>query len=133
MLILDEVKKYFKPEFLNRIDDIITFDPLNKESLYKIIDLELVDLKNTLKNKKITLRISKLAKKILLEDGSHMEWGARPLRRIIQSKIETELSIRFLNNSFSENSTISITAKDGILKFNCTKNKISKKSRTVKK
>ena len=133
IVILDEVKKYFKPEFLNRIDDIITFDPLNKESLYKIIDLELVDLKNTLKNKKINLRISKLAKKILLEDGSHMEWGARPLRRIIQSKIETELSIRFLNNSFSENSTISITAKDGILNFNCTKNIISKKSRTVKK
>ena len=62
-----------------------------------------------------------------------MEWGARPLRRIIQSKIETELSIRFLNNSFSEHSTISITAKDGILQCNCTKNKISKKSRTVKK
>ena len=132
-LIMKEVKKYFKPEFLNRIDDIITFDSLSKESLYKIIDLELIDLKNTLKNKKINLRISKLAKNILLEDGSHIEWGARPLRRIIQSKIETELSILFLNNSFSENSTISITAKDGDLKFNKIKNKSNKRKSTVNK
>ena len=116
-IIMKEVKKYFKPEFLNRIDDIIVFNSLSKENLYKIIDLQLSDLKINLKEKNVYLRISSLAKKILLEDGEHIEWGARPIRRIIQDKIENYISLKFLDGTFKNNGTISISAKNNKLIF----------------
>ena len=112
-----DVKRYFKPEFLNRIDEIIFFNSLTKDDLYKIIDLELNDLRVNLKERNVSLRISSTAKKLLLEDGSHMEWGARPIRRIIQHEIESNISVRFLNNTFKDNISISISAKEGSLIF----------------
>ncbi len=117
-LINDEIKKYFKPEFLNRLDDIIIFNQLTQEHLYKIIDFEMKDLKNNLKKKSINLRVNQTAKKILLQEGSYNEWGARPIRRVIQNKIESEISIRFLNSTFSDNGgNITISGKDGHLLF----------------
>jgi ATP-dependent Clp protease ATP-binding subunit ClpA len=88
-IVMKEVKKYFKPEFLNRLDDIIIFNQLTLGNLYKIIDFEMMDLKNNLKNKNIALRLNKSAKKILLQEGSFLDWGARPIRRVIQNRIES--------------------------------------------
>jgi len=116
-IINKEIKKHFKPEFLNRIDDIIVFNSLNKDDLYQIIDLELQDLRKNLNEKNVSLRISSSAKKCLLSDGSHIEWGARPIRRIIQEKLENYISFKFLDSTFIENGTISITASDNQLKF----------------
>jgi len=117
-VINDEIKKYFKPEFLNRLDDIIIFNQLTQDNLYKIIDFELKDLKLNLKKKSINLRVHQTAKKILLQEGSYNEWGARPIRRVIQNKIESEISIRFLDNRFSDNGgNITISGKDGHLLF----------------
>ena len=98
----DEVKRYFRPEFLNRIDDIIIFNSLSKDDLYKIIDLQLSDLKKNLNNKNNSIRFSKNVKDFLLRDGSHREWGARPIRRIIQSNIENVISYKYLNNEFHD-------------------------------
>ena len=117
-IIMKEVKRYFKPEFLNRLDDIIIFNQLTMDNLYKIIDFELDDLKKNLKNKNISLRLNKTAKKILLQEGAFLDWGARPIRRVIQNKIESEISIRFLDGQFIENGgNISISGKDGELIF----------------
>ena len=117
-IIMKEVKRYFKPEFLNRLDDIIIFNQLTMDNLYKIIDFELDDLKQNLKNKNISLRLNKTAKKILLQEGAFLDWGARPIRRVIQNKIESEISIRFLDGQFIENGgNISISGKDGELIF----------------
>jgi ATP-dependent Clp protease ATP-binding subunit ClpA len=115
---MKEVKKYFKPEFLNRLDDIIVFNQLTIDNLYRIIDFEMTDLKKNLKSKSISLRLSKSAKKILLQEGSFLDWGARPIRRVIQNKVESEISIRFLDGQFIDNGgNVSISGKDGELVF----------------
>ena len=115
--IMSDVKRFFKPEFLNRIDEIIFFNSLTKKDLYNIIDLELRDLRANLKERNVNLRVSASAKNILLEDGSHIEWGARPIRRIIQNEIESKISLGFLNGAFKDNSLISISASKSKLQF----------------
>ena len=80
----ESLSNHFRPEFLNRIDDIIIFNSLEKDDLYKIIDLQLNDLKINLLKKNNSIRFSKKVKDFLLKDGSHRDWGARPIRRIIQ-------------------------------------------------
>ena len=112
-----EVKKYFKPEFLNRIDDRIVFNSLSMKDLYKIIDLQLADLRDNMLKKNMKLKINQAAKKIILGDGSHREWGARPIRRIIQSNIENVISYKYLNNEFHDFSTIEVSASKGDLVF----------------
>ncbi|MAX10089.1 MAG: Clp protease ClpC [Candidatus Marinimicrobia bacterium] len=97
-----EVKKYFLPEFLNRIDEIIFFNSLDENDLFKIIDLQLNDLKNNLSEKNNSLRVSKTAKEYLLRDGSHRDWGARPLRRLIQNEIENKISNGFIKGTFKD-------------------------------
>ena len=116
-IMLKEIKKYFKPEFLNRIDDLIIFNSLTMDNLYKIIDLQLNDLRVNMSKKKMKLKINQAAKKVLLNEGSHREWGARPIRRIIQSSIENVISFKFLNSEFHEDSTIEVTSKLGELLF----------------
>ena len=115
--IMKEVKKYFIPEFLNRIDDIIVFNSLSIENLYDIIELQLKDLHANLSNMNTKLRVTKTAKDILIQDGSHREWGARPLRREIQNEIENVISSKFLNGDFSENGLITVKGKSGKLDF----------------
>ncbi len=115
--IFKEVKKYFIPEFLNRIDDIIVFNSLTIDNLFSIIDLQLKDLHSNLSNRKNKLRITKTAKNLLIKDGSHREWGARPLRRIIQNEIENTISSKFLSGEFVDNGIITIKGKSGKLLF----------------
>ena len=130
--IQKDVKKFFKPEFLNRVDNIIIFNSLSKDDLYKIIDLQLADLKNNLINKNNKLIITKTAKDVLLQEGAHREWGARPLRRIIQNEIENALSIKFLNGEFVENNgRITVKGSKGQLVFSQKIIKESKKSAKV--
>lgn len=115
--ILKDVKKYFIPEFLNRIDDIIVFNSLSIENLYEIIELQLSDLKYNLMNKSNKLKVTKTAKDILIQDGSHREWGARPLRRAIQNEIENVISSKFLSGEFIEDGVITVKGKGGALTF----------------
>ena len=110
-------------------DDISLQYTATYDILFRIIDLELNDLRLNLKERNVSLRISPTAKKLLLEDGSHMEWGARPIRRVIQNKIESEISLRFLDGQFIENGgTITISGKNTELIFKQLPIKTSKKT-----
>ena len=131
--IMGEVKKYFIPEFLNRIDEIIVFNALRKDDLYKIIDLQLEDLRNNLKKKNNTLKITKTAKESLVRDGAHREWGARPLRRLIQNDIENTISAFFLSGKFIENGIITIKSKNKDLTFEQHTKKPQKSKKSKKK
>ena len=115
--IKKEINKYFKPEFLNRIDDIITFNSLTEKNLYKIIDLQLNDLRYNLTKKNMKLQVNPTAKKVLLQNGSHREWGARPIRRIIQNDIENIISYKYLSGELKENSKIIVNGKGDRLIF----------------
>ena len=124
---MSKVKKYFIPEFLNRIDEIIIFNSLTKEDLHSIMEIQLSDLRNNLMKKNNSLRITKSAKEDLIRNCSHREWGARPIRRIIQSDIENTISYKYLNNDLHDDSIIEVSAKDGKLIFNEISTKITKK------
>ena len=125
--IREEVDRYFRPEFLNRIDDIIIFNSLKKDDLFQIIDLQLDDLKRNLVHKNNSIRFSKNVKDFLLKDGSHREWGARPLRRIIQNQIENAISSKFLSEEFKDNSIISVKVLKDKLHFSQYSKRQSKK------
>jgi len=125
-----EVKKYFKPELLNRLDETIIFNSLDKDNLFDIIDLQLNDLRKNLKSKNMSLRISKSAKNILLINGIHREWGARPIRRIIQDEIENVISFKYLNGEIKENSTIYINGKGSQLIFKSKNKKVKSISKS---
>jgi len=125
--VLEKVDKYFRPEFLNRIDDIIVFNSLKKEDLFEIIDLQLNDLKANLAHKNNSIRFSKNVKDFLLKDGSHREWGARPIRRIIQNQIENAISSKFLSEEFKDNSIISVKVVKDLLHFSQYSKRKSKK------
>jgi ATP-dependent Clp protease ATP-binding subunit ClpC len=102
MKLLDEVKKTFKPEFLNRIDDIIVFHPLNKEDLEKIVDIETGEVMERLKEQNVTIELSKDAKEFLIEKGFDPTFGARPLKRTIQRYLEDPLAEEIISSAFKE-------------------------------
>ena len=108
--VIDKVKEIFNPEFVNRIDESIVFKPLGKSSVLKIINLQLRDLFNNLKAKKMKLKVTSAAKNLLLEEGFSDEFGARPMRRQIQSAIEGPLSELILQGKFSEGDTVKVDA-----------------------
>ena len=131
--ITEEINRYFRPEFLNRIDDLIIFNSLEKEHLYKIIDLQLDDLRNNLLKKNNNIRFTKSVKDFLLKDGSHRQWGARPIRRIIQNEIENAISTKFLLNEFVDKATISVKVQDDNLIFTQFKKPHKHKSKKTAK
>ena len=107
--IEDRLKDVFKPEFLNRIDEIVAFNPLSTEQLLKIVDLMLEDTKKVLLDKDISLQVSEKAKKFILEKGTNLKYGARPLRRAIQRYIEDEIADKILKGEIKNGETIKIT------------------------
>ena len=115
--IFDSLKEVFRPEFLNRVDEIIVFDSLNKEQLLQIVELMLEDTKKALQNKNITLNVSTSAKEYLLEKGTDYKYGARPLRRAIQRYVEDILSEMILRSELLEGSTVLLDCIDNELKF----------------
>ena len=115
--IIDKLKDVFRPEFLNRIDEIVSFDALTKEQLLQIVDLMLQDTVNALKEKDITIDISKKAKNFILEKGTDMKFGARPLRRAIQRYIEDDLSEMILKGELIDGQKVKIDSEKDKLKF----------------
>ncbi len=111
------LKEIFRPEFLNRVDEIISFDSLNKEQLLQIVDLLLKNTQNALDNKNIKLNVSDEAKKYILEKGTDLKYGARPLRRAIQRYIEDEISEMILRGDLKQYQTIEVTMDNEKLQF----------------
>ena len=116
--IEENLKQYFRPEFLNRIDEIIVFDALTKPELIQIVDLMLKDTKRALSDKNITLDISDEAKDFILEKGTNLKFGARPLRRAIQRYVEDEISEMILKGDVREGQNLVSNLENDTLKFN---------------
>ena len=115
--IEDSLKEVFRPEFLNRIDEIIVFDSLQKNELLQIVDLMLNDTVKALKQKDISFEITESAKQYILDKGTNIKFGARPLRRAIQRYIEDEISEKILRNEIKNGDTIKVDLKNDELNF----------------
>ncbi|MFN3411039.1 MAG: ATP-dependent Clp protease ATP-binding subunit [Exilispira sp.] len=108
--VLYQVQKTFNPEFLNRIDEIIVFHPLNLEHLYQIIDLMVDEVNESLKNHSIFILLDQNAKEYLIKKGYDKKYGARPLRRLIQKEIEDKIAQMMLDQQVKDNDIIEITS-----------------------
>lgn len=113
-----ELKNFFKPEFLNRLDDIITFNPLGENEAYEIVKLLFKDLQKSLENKGLKATLSDEATKFIAKEGFDEDFGARPLKRAIYDKIEDKLSDMILSDTLSLNDTISIDLKENEIVIN---------------
>ncbi len=110
--VKDALRQAFRPEFLNRIDDIIVFSELSKEELGQIVELMLTEVIDEAKEKKIRLTVSDKMKAHILEKGYNTKYGARPLRRAIQKYVEDEISEAYLRGNLKENTLVNVDVND---------------------
>lgn len=115
--VIEEVKKTFRPEFLNRIDEVVVFHKLTENHIREIIEILLKDIRKRLSEKGILLELSKSAKDFLVQEGYDPAYGARPLKRAIQRHIEDPLSEELLKGKFKENDTIVCSYENGKIVF----------------
>ena len=116
--VMDEVKKLFRPEFLNRIDEMIVFHPLNQDHIKQIVSVMVEQLAKRIKqNMSISIEITESAKEYLAKEGFDQAYGARPLRRAIQSKIEDKMAEEILDGKIKEGDHIKIDLEENQLKF----------------
>ena len=118
--VTEALRAHFRPEFLNRVDEIIIFDRLDDRQITKIVDFQLKRLLQRLGDRKISLELSDDAKRFLVKEGYDPAYGARPLRRVIQREILDPLSLEILDGKFQEGDRISVHAADGHLTFDKT-------------
>ena len=116
--MLEVLRQHFRPEFLNRIDDIVIFDRIHKETLHTIVDVQLSRVARQIKDSRdITLRFDKSACDMLAEDGYDPAFGARPLKRLIQKRILDPLALELIDGRVHEGDTVDVAAKDGTAVF----------------
>ena len=115
--VREALKQVFRPEFLNRIDETIVFHPLGREQLRKIVDIQLRYLSDRIKQREMDFEISDAAKDLLMEEGYDSSYGARPLKRAIQQKLENTLAQKILAGEFAEGDTIHIDATGHSFRF----------------
>jgi ATP-dependent Clp protease ATP-binding subunit ClpB len=114
---VDALRDVFRPEFLNRIDEVIEFKPLSKEQIAEIVELQLVRLRERLAERRIELELAEAAKETLADAGWDPAFGARPLKRAIQRLLENPLALRLLEGDFADGDTIRVDAEDGEIRF----------------
>ncbi|MPN40273.1 Negative regulator of genetic competence ClpC/MecB [bioreactor metagenome] len=110
--VKDALKQTFRPEFLNRVDDIVVFSELNKEELAQIVELMLKEVILEGKEKKISIEVTQELKNYILEKGYNTKYGARPLRRAIQKYVEDEISEAYLRGNLKENAKVVAKVND---------------------
>lgn len=120
--VMDAVKDTFRPEFLNRVDEVIVFEELTKEQLGTIVDIMIEEVREDSLQKGIEIKVSQKAKDALVEKGYSPKYGARPLRKKIQQYIEDELAERYLKGEISRDCVVSVDFEDGEFIFDITKN-----------
>jgi ATP-dependent Clp protease ATP-binding subunit ClpB len=113
----DALRDVFRPEFLNRIDEIVEFEPLSREQLGEIVELQLRRLRERLAARGLELEVTDEAKELVAEAGWDPTYGARPLKRALQRLVENPLAVRLLEGEFTEGDTVRVDAKDGELVF----------------
>ena len=116
--VIVELKKGFRPEFINRIDEIIVFQRLTEEELSKIVDIMIKQVKHRIYEKNIKLEIDEAAKKLIIKKGTDTKYGARPLRRAIQNMIEDKLAEEILDGNLKSGDTALITVKNDNIQIN---------------
>jgi len=116
-LVMEALRGHFKPEFLNRVDDIVVFTPLGREQLVKIIDLRLEDLRRLLADRKISIELSDAAKDLLFSEGFDPNFGARPLKRAIQKLVQDPLALKILDGEVLHGDHVVVDAKNGKIQF----------------
>jgi ATP-dependent Clp protease ATP-binding subunit ClpB len=115
--VMEELRKHFRPEFLNRVDDVVVFHPLAESQLEHIVDLRLNDLRKLLDARHITLELTDAARKAIFKAGYDRAYGARPLKRAIQRLVQDPLAMRILDGSVLHGDTVKIDAEGGKLTF----------------
>jgi ATP-dependent Clp protease ATP-binding subunit ClpB len=115
--VLDAMRQHFRPEFINRIDEVIVFHPLGREHMGRIIDLQMARLLARLEERKITLHLSDAARQALIEEGYDPLYGARPLKRTLQRRVLDPLAMAVLQGEFREGDEVSLDVVDGALTF----------------
>lgn len=113
--VMDELKSRFKPEFLNRIDDIVMFKPLTKDDIYKIIEKQVLLLQKQLEDRQITIEIDESAEDLIIDKAYDVLYGARPVKRFIESNVETKLGRELIKGTVTDKDTVIITNVDGEL------------------
>jgi ATP-dependent Clp protease ATP-binding subunit ClpB len=122
--VMESLREHFRPEFLNRLDDIIIFDPLAKEALARIVDNQIAEVVKRLAHKRITLSLTPEVHLWIAEKGYSPEYGVRPLRRAIQDSILTPLASLMVNQGVLEGGAVTVSIRDGELHFDVKKNTV---------
>jgi len=112
------VRQAFKPEFLNRLDEVVVFDPLSTTELARIVDLQVRALSTRLRDRRITLEVSDPAKAWLANKGYDPAYGARPLKRVIQKAVQDPLAEQILAGKIKDGQTVRLSVRDGNLVIN---------------
>jgi len=113
----NELRERFRPEFLNRVDEVVVFEALSREQLSEIVELQLARLRERLAERRIELDVTDAAKEVLAEEGWDPAYGARPLKRAIQRLVENPLALRLLEGDFAEGNVVRVEADNGELVF----------------
>jgi len=108
--ILEDVRGAFRPEFVNRIDEIVVFDPLSREHIRRIVDIQLRHLAERLAARKLTLELTDAARDLLASEGYDAAFGARPLKRLIQRELQDPLAMRLLAGEIHDGDTVTVDA-----------------------
>ena len=113
---MNDLRAHFRPEFLNRLDEMIMFRPLTKENIYDIIDLLVADVNKRLADKELSIELTEAAKNQIVEGGYDPNYGARPLKRYLQKHVETLAAKLMLHGDIGAGEKIIIDSEDGILR-----------------
>jgi ATP-dependent Clp protease ATP-binding subunit ClpB len=119
--VMAVLRDHFRPEFLNRVDEVIVFRPLTEDQLTAIVDIQLERLQKRLAERHITLVVTDAARKLLAKRGWDPVYGARPLKRAIQRLVQDPLAMMLLEGKFSDGETVEVDVRDGELIFNKAK------------
>ncbi|MEY4762027.1 MAG: hypothetical protein RLZZ200_1883, partial [Pseudomonadota bacterium] len=115
--VMERVQEHFRPEFINRIDDIIVFHPLGSDQIRAIVDIQLANLRQRLADRDMVLTLTDAARDLLGEAGFDPVYGARPLKRAIQQQVENPLAERILRGEFAPGDTVEVGEEAGHLAF----------------
>ena len=113
----EEMKRHFRPEFINRIDDIIVFSPLTEEDIFRIVDMSMKEIEARLEDRNIKLELTEESKKLIAKEAYSPQYGARPVKRYLQKNIETAVASRIISGEITDGQTVTIDAKGGRQEF----------------
>ena len=115
--VRSELRRTFRPEFLNRIDEIVMFKPLQRNEIFKIIDLQIKELEAKLEDRQILVEVTEGAKELILNRSYSSQYGARPVKRFIQKELETKIGRLLIKGELKDKDTIVVDTENGELKF----------------